>query len=263
MEHRQRQDRRHHGWLTGDGAAPRRQAGSRTAPTWSSTTGRTPRCGQHGQGGAAAGGDAVAIQADIADTEAVESLVQRRGRPVRSLDVRRGQRRRQRLQATLGDPRQTRRQDDEPHGRRASSTSSGSRTPHARRRAGHGGVRVGQLPRPARARSARRGEGRHGDARQVPRHRARAGRRHHGGRVPGPDRHRLVPLSTPANAWDWYEKNWLAHDAVGRTSPHRDEVAEVMAFLCSPRSAAVNGQTIVVDGGLSLATMPDRLRPEH
>jgi enoyl-[acyl-carrier protein] reductase III len=29
-----------------------------------------------------------------------------------------------------------------------------------------------------------------------------------------------------------------------------------MAFLCSPRSAAINGQTIVLDGGLSLATMP-------
>ena len=46
--------------------------------------------------------------------------------------------------------------------------------------------------------------------------------------------------------------------------PTPDEVAEVMAFLCSPRSAAVNGQTIVVDGGLSLATMPhvDGLSPD-
>jgi enoyl-[acyl-carrier protein] reductase III len=55
--------------------------------------------------------------------------------------------------------------------------------------------------------------------------------------------------------WDWYEKNWLAMTPSGHF-PTPDEVAEVMAFLCSPRSAAVNGQTIVVDGGLSIATMP-------
>jgi enoyl-[acyl-carrier protein] reductase III len=55
--------------------------------------------------------------------------------------------------------------------------------------------------------------------------------------------------------WDWYEKNWLALTPSGRF-PTPDEVAEVMAFVCSPRSAAINGQTIVVDGGLSLATMP-------
>ena len=55
--------------------------------------------------------------------------------------------------------------------------------------------------------------------------------------------------------WDWYEKNWLAMTPSGHF-PTPEEVAEVMAFLCSPRSAAVNGQTIVVDGGLSLATMP-------
>jgi enoyl-[acyl-carrier protein] reductase III len=40
--------------------------------------------------------------------------------------------------------------------------------------------------------------------------------------------------------------------------PTPDEVAEIMAFFCSPESAAVNGQTIVVDGGLSVATMPGR-----
>ena len=58
-----------------------------------------------------------------------------------------------------------------------------------------------------------------------------------------------------ADQWDRYEKNWLAMTPSGRF-PTPDEVAEVMAFLCSPRSAAINGQTIVVDGGLSLATMP-------
>jgi enoyl-[acyl-carrier protein] reductase III len=55
--------------------------------------------------------------------------------------------------------------------------------------------------------------------------------------------------------WDWYEKNWLALTPSGRF-PTPAEVAEVTAFLCSPHSAAINGQTIVVDGGLSLATMP-------
>ena len=55
--------------------------------------------------------------------------------------------------------------------------------------------------------------------------------------------------------WDRYEQNWLALTPSGRF-PTPDEVAEVMAFFCSPRSAVVNGQTIVVDGGLSLATMP-------
>jgi enoyl-[acyl-carrier protein] reductase III len=55
--------------------------------------------------------------------------------------------------------------------------------------------------------------------------------------------------------WDLYEKNWLSL-APSRKFPTPDEIADVMAFLCSPASAAVNGQTIVVDGGLSLATMP-------
>ncbi len=57
------------------------------------------------------------------------------------------------------------------------------------------------------------------------------------------------------NQWDWYERNWLAMAPSGHF-PTPDEVAEIMAFFCSPLSAVVNGQTIVVDGGLSLATMP-------
>jgi NAD(P)-dependent dehydrogenase (short-subunit alcohol dehydrogenase family) len=55
--------------------------------------------------------------------------------------------------------------------------------------------------------------------------------------------------------WDLYEKNWLSL-APSRKFPTPDEIADVMVFFCSPASAAVNGQTIVVDGGLSLATMP-------
>ena len=55
--------------------------------------------------------------------------------------------------------------------------------------------------------------------------------------------------------WDEYERNWLALTPSGKY-PTPDDVAEAMAFLCSRRSAAINGQTIVLDGGLSLATMP-------
>ncbi|MER5435801.1 SDR family oxidoreductase [Streptomyces sp. NPDC002588] len=57
------------------------------------------------------------------------------------------------------------------------------------------------------------------------------------------------------DAWGEYERHWLGMTPSG-AYPTPEEVAEVMAFLCSPRSAAINGQTIVVDGGLSLATMP-------
>ncbi len=55
--------------------------------------------------------------------------------------------------------------------------------------------------------------------------------------------------------WEEYERNWLALTPSG-AYPTPDDVAEVMAFLCSPRSASINGQTIVLDGGLSIATMP-------
>jgi enoyl-[acyl-carrier protein] reductase III len=55
--------------------------------------------------------------------------------------------------------------------------------------------------------------------------------------------------------WDWYERNWLSMTPTGKF-PTPEEVAEVMAFFCAPESAVVNGQTIVVDSGLSLATMP-------
>lgn len=55
--------------------------------------------------------------------------------------------------------------------------------------------------------------------------------------------------------WAQYEESWLGQTPSGKF-PTPAEVAEVMAFCCSPRSAAINGQTIVVDGGLSLATMP-------
>ncbi|KQT94780.1 dehydrogenase [Marmoricola sp. Leaf446] len=57
------------------------------------------------------------------------------------------------------------------------------------------------------------------------------------------------------DAWEDYAQQWLAQTPSG-AYPTPDEVADVMAYLVSPQSAAINGQTIVVDGGLSLATMP-------
>ena len=57
------------------------------------------------------------------------------------------------------------------------------------------------------------------------------------------------------DAWDDYEKNWLGYTPAGRF-PTPAEFAEIMAFLCAPESAPINGQTIVADGGLSLSTMP-------
>lgn len=59
--------------------------------------------------------------------------------------------------------------------------------------------------------------------------------------------------------WEEYERNWLALTPSGHY-PTPDDVAEWMAFLCSPRSVAVNGQTIVLDGGVSIATMPRTFR---
>ena len=56
-------------------------------------------------------------------------------------------------------------------------------------------------------------------------------------------------------AWEDYARQWLSQTPSG-AYPTPDEVADVMAYLVSPESAAINGQTIVVDGGLSLATMP-------
>jgi enoyl-[acyl-carrier protein] reductase III len=46
---------------------------------------------------------------------------------------------------------------------------------------------------------------------------------------------------------EWYEQRTPA----GRLVEPRD-VAEVVCFLCSPASAMIRGQTVVVDGGYSI-----------
>ena len=155
------------------------------------------------------------------------------GRAVRRPRRGRGERRGQRLQAAVADPRAPHREDDGPHG--PGLPRPGPRSPRrtCRRRPRHGGVGMGQLPRPARARSARRGQGGDGDDREVPRDRAGQGKHHRrSGVCPGPidtDSFRYYA----GDAWEDYAKHWLAQTPSG-AYPTPDEVADVMAYLCSP-----------------------------
>jgi enoyl-[acyl-carrier protein] reductase III len=55
--------------------------------------------------------------------------------------------------------------------------------------------------------------------------------------------------------WDDYERHWVGQTPRGRF-PGPDEIAEVLEFFASPASRWITGQTVVVDGGLSLTTMP-------
>jgi enoyl-[acyl-carrier protein] reductase III len=79
------------------------------------------------------------------------------------------------------------------------------------------------------------------------------------GLCPGPiDTDSFRTYSARTNAGqesDSYEQAWLRLTPSGRF-PTPEDFAEIMAFLCSSASAPINGQTIVADGGLSLATMP-------
>ena len=84
----------------------------------------------------AAGGEAVAIQADIAEPEAVANLVSGAVDRFGSIDVRRGERRRQRLQAPVGDPQQAHRQDHGHHRGRLPRARPGRASPTCPQAAG-------------------------------------------------------------------------------------------------------------------------------
>lgn len=62
------------------------------------------------------------------------------------------------------------------------------------------------------------------------------------------------------NDWDLFERHWLDYSPKGRFADP-GEIAAVAAFLVSSDAAWITGQTIVVDGGLSLTTMPLREDP--
>jgi enoyl-[acyl-carrier protein] reductase III len=55
--------------------------------------------------------------------------------------------------------------------------------------------------------------------------------------------------------WSKWEKEWLAATPKRRLGTPQD-IAEVIAFLCSPAADFICGQTIVVDGGITLTSPP-------
>jgi NAD(P)-dependent dehydrogenase (short-subunit alcohol dehydrogenase family) len=70
-------------------------------------------------------------------------------------------------------------------------------------------------------------------------------------------------------AKEHYRQNPALPELYGKITPlgrmvEADEVAQVIEFLCSPRSTMITGQDLVVDGGLSLVfqeTLAKRLAP--
>ena len=132
----------------------------------------------------------------------------------------------------------------------------------ARGRARHEGAALGphrQHQRPGRApeRQHRRQhpQRRGGGADQEPGRRARAGRHQRHRRPPGPDAHRAhrgagrrrAPRRR-ARAQEAIEKQMAEGNSIRHLVDAR-EVADVVAFLCSPRSVAINGDAIAVGGG--------------
>jgi enoyl-[acyl-carrier protein] reductase III len=55
--------------------------------------------------------------------------------------------------------------------------------------------------------------------------------------------------------WEPWKKEWLAATPKGRMGTPED-IAGVIAFLCSPAAEFICGQTIVVDGGITLTSPP-------
>lgn len=73
------------------------------------------------------------------------------------------------------------------------------------------------------------------------------------GLAPGPvdtDSFRIYGGET----WDDYNREWSDRTPVGRIAGP-DDLAPILAFLLTPEARWFNGQTLVADGGLSLATM--------
>lgn len=54
---------------------------------------------------------------------------------------------------------------------------------------------------------------------------------------------------------EYYDRVWLPYVPSGRFGK-ASEIAEVIAFLASPASSWINGQTIIADGGLSITADP-------
>ncbi|MFC6487577.1 SDR family NAD(P)-dependent oxidoreductase [Nitratireductor sp. GCM10026969] len=65
-------------------------------------------------------------------------------------------------------------------------------------------------------------------------------------------------IEPPATVFDEdmdHRRAWLEHTPQGRFPTHR-EVASAVAYLLSPEAGSVNGHTLVVDGGFSIAGLP-------
>ena len=58
-------------------------------------------------------------------------------------------------------------------------------------------------------------------------------------------------MTTPLLSLADWEKRWTDRTPLGRVG-EPDEIADVVTFLCSDLARYVTGQTLVVDGGMTL-----------